>query len=217
MQRLTEKILFFKPPTGLFNKTVINNLFPNLSNGAIKALVFKAMDKGEILQIKPGLYCLDSRFRENSPHPFVVAALLHSPSYISMESALQFHGLIPEAVYQVRSVTQYRSRIYKTPLGYFQFFRIPCKDFRAGVKSEKLDKSNWVYIATPLRAIADILYMRRKGLTGKEDIGFLTDSLRMEQEELGKVFADNFDDVYNSINNRLVKQALLSFRKGASK
>ena len=40
----------------------------------------------------------------------MLAASLHAPSHVSLESALAYHGLIPEAVYQVASITVARSR-----------------------------------------------------------------------------------------------------------
>lgn len=217
MQTLTERILALKPPDGIFNKTVVDNLFPAISEGARKALIFKAMAKDEIIQLKPGLYLLQNKYREYSPHPFVVAALLHGPSYISMESALRHHGLIPEAVFQVRSVTQSRSRTFKTALGNFQFARIPCKDFRAGVKSVKVDKTNWAFVATPLRAIADLIYLNRKEAIDKDATGFLTESMRIEKDDLKAVFSENFKEVHDAFSSRRVKNALLSAKKELKK
>ncbi|MBL8026776.1 MAG: hypothetical protein JNL74_10220 [Fibrobacteres bacterium] len=216
MQTLTEKILAIRPPNGIFNKTVVDNLFPSISEGARKALIFKAIDKNEIIQLKPGLY-LQSKYLESSPHPFVVAALLHSPSYISMESALRHHGLIPEAVYQVRSVTHSRSRTFKTAIGYFQYIRIPCKDFRAGVKSIKVDKTNWAFVASPLRAIADLIYLHKKEVMNKDAVGFLTESMRIDSDDLKEVFSDNFKEVYDTFNSLCVKNALLSAKKELEK
>ncbi len=99
MQTLTEKVFRISPPGGLFDETVIRNLFPELSEAARKLLVYRAVSSGEIIRLKPGLFLIAPEFRKEHPHPFVLASALHSPSHISLESALAYHGLIPEAVF----------------------------------------------------------------------------------------------------------------------
>ncbi len=125
MQTLTEKIFHLASPGGLFDETVIGNLYPEISVGARALLAHRGSLAGEILRLKPGLYILDGRYRRSEPHPFQIAARLHYPSHISLQSALAWHHPIPEAVYQVSSVTNSRSRSFATPLGYFSFQRVP--------------------------------------------------------------------------------------------
>ena len=100
MQSLTEAVLKLAPPGGLFSETVVSNLFPHGSDGARKQLVHRAVASGEISRLKPGLFALRPEYRRTGLHPYVVAAFLHSPSHVSLESALAHHGLIPEAVQQ---------------------------------------------------------------------------------------------------------------------
>ena len=95
MQTLTEKVFKLAPPGGVFDETVIGNLFPDSSNGARALLVHRACQAGEILRLSPGHFVLSPPFRKSEPHPFVLAGILHAPSHISLESALAHHGLIP--------------------------------------------------------------------------------------------------------------------------
>ena len=46
---------------------------------------------------------------------------IYRPSYISMESALSYYHLIPEAVYSQQSVTTRKTISYKTPVGLFHY------------------------------------------------------------------------------------------------
>lgn len=212
MQTLTEKVWKMKPPHGLFDETVVQNLFPDISSGARNALVHRAAGKGEILSLKPGLYCLNREFNASPPHPFIIAGILHGPSYVSMESALWHHQMIPEALYQVCSVSEERSRIYKTPLGVFSFFRIPCNYLKAGVKAERIDGNDWAFVAKPLRAIADLVY-RYRGITWKKDgLRFLTDSLRIEIEDLRNVSLKDFKKVYDTFRNKRVRGYLIGLK-----
>ena len=213
MQTLTEKLYKLAPPSGLFDETVIGNLFPNSTAGSRKLLLYRARENGEVLRLKPGLYCLAPDYRKSHPHPFVIAAALHSPSHVSLESALWYHSLIPEAVVQVSSVTAHRSRSFQTPLGVFAFYRVPADNPRAGVKAEKIDAQAWAFVASPLRAIADLIYLRKGIAWGADGLRFLTDSMRIEEEDLRRLSLNGFDEVYRSIRNRRTRAYLAGLRK----
>jgi hypothetical protein len=213
MQPLTEKALILSPPGGIFEMTAVRNFYPDLSEGARKLLVHRAVTAAEILRLKPGLFLLRPEFRKSNPHPFVVAALLHAPSHISLETALAHHGLIPEAVYQVASVTAARSRDFDTPVGRFTFQRVPARDPRAGVQAVKLGQDAWAFIASPPRAIADLVYLRPSVSWVKDGLGFLTDSLRMEEEDLSRMDFSSCEEILESLHSRRVREFLEGVRK----
>lgn len=204
MQPLAERVLLLSPPGGLFDETVVRNLFPDRSDGALKVLVHRAVAAGEVIRLKPGLFLLAPQLRKTHPHPFVIAAMLHSPSHISLESALSHHGLIPEAVYQVASVTSRRSRDFHTPVGVFSFVRVPANDPRAGVQALKVDARSWAFVATPLRAIADLIYTRKAVSWDKDGPAFLTESMRIERDDLEIIPFDSLDEICDSLRSRRV-------------
>jgi len=214
MQKLTEKVLKLAPPGGLFDETVIHNLFPDISIGARGLLVHRACKAGEILRLKPGLFVLSQPYRKSEPHLFVVAAMLHAPSHISLESALAYHGLIPEAVYQVSSVTVGRSREFSTPLGVFDFRRVPARAPRAGVEAVAVAHNAWAFVASPLRAIADEVYLNKEITWNRNGPGYLTESLRIEEDDLRSLSFEALDEILDSIRSRRV-QAYLAGLKGA--
>lgn len=51
---------------------------------------------GQIIRLKKGLYVLSERVSGVAPLPELVANHLHGPSYVSMQTALRFYGLIPD-------------------------------------------------------------------------------------------------------------------------
>ncbi len=208
MQTLTEKVFKLGPPGGLFDESVVQNLFPGRSYGARKLLVHRATKHGEVARLKPGLYCLAKEYRRTHPHPFVLAAVLHSPSHISLESALSYHGLIPEAVFQVCSVTSFRSRSFKTDLGHFWFHRVPTDQPRAGVRVVKVDREGWAFIASPIRAIADLVYLRKEIRWTHHGISFLTQSMRIEEEDLRLMPIQDFEEVHDSLRNQRTRAYL---------
>lgn len=208
MQALTERVFHLSPPGGIFDETVVRNLLDDRSEAARKVLVHRAVAAGEIIRLKPGLFLLAPAFRRTDPHPFVIAAVLHSPSHVSLESALAHHGLIPEAVYQVASVTSSRSRVFETPVGVFSFLRVPADDPRAGVRAHKIDERSWVFVAGPLRAIADIVYTRKPVSWERDGPSFLTESLRIEREDLQRMSFESLDEICGSLRDRRTVQYL---------
>jgi hypothetical protein len=202
MQTLTEKVFRLAPPGGLFDETVIRNLFSDRTEAARKVLVHRAIAAAEIIRLKPGLFLLVPEFRKTHPHPFIIAAWLHSPSHVSLESALAHHGLIPEAVYQVASVTSARSRTFDTPVGVFSFKRVPAVNPRAGVQAHKIDGRSWAFIASPLRAIADLIYTRKDVSWEKDGLAFLTESMRIERDDLENMSFESLSEVSGSLRDR---------------
>jgi predicted transcriptional regulator of viral defense system len=213
MQRLTEAVYRLEPPGGLFDESVVLNLFPEASLGARRVLVHRAASRGEILRLKPGYYCLAPEFRKRHPHPFAVAAVLHWPSHVSLESALAYHGLIPEAVQTVSSVTPQRSRDFPTPLGHFSFRRVVALNPSAGVVATRVAEDSWARIATPLRAMADLIYLRKEVCWGRDGPRFLTGSMRIAEEDLRAIAADAAPGVMEAVKSERVRNYLRNLVK----
>ena len=66
--------------------------------------------KNYIKKIRQGFYVF-SDLEINEQILFIIANRIYEPSYISLEMALSIHGLIPEAVYGVTSVTSQKTKI----------------------------------------------------------------------------------------------------------
>jgi len=204
MKSLVERVMSLEPPGGVFDTTVVTNLFPEASAGARKLLVHRACAAGDIVRLKPGLFLLRREYRKTELHPFAIAAMLHAPSHVSLESALAHHGLIPEAVQQVSSVTADRGRSFRTPIGLYAFRRVPARDPRAGVEAVQLGRRDWAFIATPLRALADLLYLNRSVSWPKDGMHYVVDSLRIEPDDLAGVSAAALPEICHSIRSRRV-------------
>jgi predicted transcriptional regulator of viral defense system len=76
---------------------------------------------GKVVQLRRNVYTLGSTWRRVEPHPYLVANELHRPSYVSLQSALAWHGLIPEAVPVTASATTVRPTSLDTPLGRYAY------------------------------------------------------------------------------------------------
>ena len=117
---------------------------------------------GRIIKIHKGLYTLAEPYRKIKPEPFCIANNLKFPSYISLQSALSWFGLIPEFVPVVTSVTTSRPKTFETPLGRFDFRHIH-KDFFWGYEQLELSDKQWAFVAKPEKALLDLVYLTSGG------------------------------------------------------
>ena len=208
MNTLTEKILE-SMPHGLFSSQDVATLFPG-SEGRRYALVKRAIASGEVVHVRRGLYCLAPKYQRNRVNPFAMAQRINGPSYVSLESALSWHGWIPEAVHCVSSASFKKSKKFQTPLGIFTYDRIPQKVFYTDVQRLTDESQNVILMASPLKALADYVYIRRKSWTG---IAPVVGSLRVESEDFAQVTRDSFDGLITNYANSRVNRFLEGIRK----
>ena len=213
MKTLTQAVFKLAPPGGIFNDTVLSNLFPDRTRGARELLINRAFKAGEILRLKRGTYVLAPEFRKTEPPPWTVAGLLLSPSHVSLETALAYYGLIPEAVYQVASVSTQRSRTFNTPLGVFTYHCVPTTDPKAGVQAVSTPAPFWAFVATPLRAIADMVYLNRAVTWSGDGPDYLLESLRIEEQDLRDLSFDRCAEITEAFRSQRVKAFLQGMRK----
>lgn len=145
-------------------------------------LVNRALKDGSLHRLKRGVYLLDNRYRDEPAHPFAVAQGLHPGSYISFESALSYHGWIPEAVFTTACVTPGRKTLsFETGhMGLFTFHPLATQDFQflMGVERVKMGVLT-ALVAKPLRALMDLVALRKQPWTG---LGWLTSGMRIDEQ-----------------------------------
>jgi len=164
MNKLTEKI-FENAPYGYFTSQETAILFPD-SEDRRYGLVKRAIAGGQIIHIRRGLYCLAPKYQKKKLNLYALAEHLYGPSYVSLESALSWHGWIPEAVYTLTSASLGKSKEFKTPLGAFSYNRVPQKVFYAGVERLTDEAGDAFLMAQPIKALADYVYVHKKDWTG---------------------------------------------------
>lgn len=113
---------------------------------------------GKILQLRRKLYMLAAPYRKVEPHPFLIANRLKRASYISLQSALAHHGMIPEFVASVTSVTTGRPEIVETPVGSF-IYRNVQKPFFHGYRLTPVMDDQSAFVATPEKALLDLVHL----------------------------------------------------------
>ncbi len=112
---------------------------------------------GHLIRLKKGLYIISPDISNQSISKELIANHLYGPSYISLENALSFYGLIPERVYSTLSITSKRKKSYNTPLGDFEYITVPVKYFSIGISQDIVQNSYAYLIATPEKALCDLI------------------------------------------------------------
>lgn len=143
---------------------------------------------GDLVQVKKGLYVLGQRISDQTPHPFLLANQLYGPSCVSLDSALSYHGLIPERVYQTSSVTTRLSKTFQTDLGLFDYTQVGSAYFSLGISNHGDSKSGYFMIARPEKALWDKMVLTSGILfRSKMDVlRFLEKDLRIELTDLSQ-------------------------------
>jgi predicted transcriptional regulator of viral defense system len=113
-----------------------------------------------LIRLKKGLYVVSPDFTNQKISKELIANHLYGPSYISLETALSFYGMIPERVYATLSVTAKRKKRYDTPLGIFDYKTVPAKYFSIGIVQKIIQDSYAYLIAAPEKALCDIIVTR---------------------------------------------------------
>lgn len=177
------------------------------------------MRKGIIIRIKKGLYVFGDDYRDRPYSRELLANLIYGPSYISLETALQYHRLIPERVEALTSVTTGRSRRFDTPAGLFIYRQVPLEAYRVGMTRVEVKGDIAYLIATAEKALSDKIRDDRG--TGVKSIKqmreFLADNLRIDPSELVKLDPDEIDEYarrYRSRKLYLLAGAVRSELKG---
>lgn len=113
---------------------------------------------GKLYQLRRGVYAPAPPYRKKAPHPFVVANKLAAASYISLQSALAFYGLIPEYTPITTSITGGRPGVRRTPLGNYIFRHIQPRLFW-GYTQQEVAPNQHAFVAAPEKSLLDLIYL----------------------------------------------------------
>ena len=150
-----------------------------------KSRITRMIKSGEVIQVRRGIF-LDANDRQYSVKS--LASVIYGPSYISFEYALAHYGLIPERVTVLTSAVfkKNKNRKFHTPLGNFYYYYLPPDVYPYGIIREEENKQSYL-IATPEKALLDMLYKVRGVTTLKNLNSLILDDWRMDRDEIIKM------------------------------
>ncbi|MFH1768340.1 MAG: hypothetical protein ABH858_04175 [Candidatus Omnitrophota bacterium] len=185
------------------------NLLAGVANPApVKVQLSRWCKKGRMTKLKNNIYLLAENLRKTDIYEPYIAYALKNPSYISLEKAFEYHGLIPEAVAVYTSVTTKRPGKIITSIGTFDYRHIKNSLFW-GYRSVTVNKQQ-AFIAAAEKALLDFVYLR--GLRIDDDY---LDEMRLQN--LKKIDLKRLMAFAERFENRGVLKAAVVVKKYAAR
>jgi predicted transcriptional regulator of viral defense system len=189
-------------PLPYFGKNTLYQLGKQLGlkDASINTYISRFLKNRDIALLMRGVYVTSDFFEKNRTdisYSFYLANILRRPSYVSSWAALQYYDLATEAIHSITSVTLKVTREYRTRAGNFPYQSIDKRLFSDFV----LEKGKFdFFIATPSKALFDLLYFRTRGFRG-----IAIDRVRPMIEELRIEFDDMSEEEQKKFNSILKK------------
>ena len=183
-------------PLPHFSKNTVYQLGKQLGlkDSTVNTYISRFLKYREIYRLKNGLYITADFFEKNKSdisYSFYLANVIRTPSYVSSWAALQYYNLATEAVHSVTSVSPKATRDFETKAGNFSYQSIK-KDL---FSDSSLTKGKFdFYIASPSKALFDLLYSRTRQFRSvkPEHIKTLVEELRIDIAEMDKPEQEKF-------------------------
>ncbi|MDP2414279.1 hypothetical protein [Daejeonella sp.] len=148
--------------------------------------VHALLNEGVLESVKKGLYIAGPAIKMAKPEPFLLANHILGPSYVSVDTALSYHGWIPERVYEVASMTTKASRKFTTPLGVFTYTHLSLPYYAFGIRQIQLADEQYSMMASPEKALFDKI-ITTSGLilrSRTQVLKYLLEDLRINEDRL---------------------------------
>ena len=141
---------------------------------------------GQLIRLKRGLYVVNSELSGKPVNACLCANHIYGPSYVSLQWALRWYGLIPEQVHTMTSVTTKRSRIFENSLGRFTYEQVEKDYFAIGIDNVSEDGITFL-MASREKALCDMLlhdsYLPSQSIKGL--LRYLEEDIRFDMDQLG--------------------------------
>jgi len=166
-----------------------------------KAKLTRMISGEEIIQIKRGLFVENNDINLSLKS---LSSLLYGPSYVSFQTALEFYGLIPERV-DITTCASYgknKNKEFQTSVGKFIYNHIPNQAYPYDTVILEENGQKFL-IATPEKAICDMLYRTKIIQTETELLNLLIEDWRIDFEQLKLLNMKSFLYLLPLYNNKV--------------
>ena len=175
------------------------------------------VSRGELLRLRRGLYAVSPASRRSALSLEILANALYGPSYLSLEYALSWYGMIPERVTELTSVCLGRSRSFATAVGTFSYCSLKKLAYVDGFDIMPLDDGRSFLMAVREKALVDLVENRRHvRIASMKDMAVrLLEDMRMDEStlwELNLERVEAFAAHYGSVKTNLLVRFLRRLR-----
>jgi predicted transcriptional regulator of viral defense system len=165
--------------------------------------------KSYIKKIRKGAYILSRMVEEINP--MSLAGKIYAPSYLSLEFALNYYGIIPDIPGTYTSITSRKTMGYKNQFGNFSYQKIKEELFFGYVPLE--DKNIVFNIATPEKAMLDYIYLNKNKLEASDNFW---QEMRIDEEfRFDRKKIESYKKIFNNKKVSKLIDSLLAYQKNA--
>ena len=174
--------------------------------------IHELLKKNVLIPLKKGLYIAGPSLEASKPEPYLVANAMYGPSYISLQTALSYHGLIPERVHEIASMTTKSSRSFSTPIGTFSYTKLPLPYYAYGIEQIQLTPRQRALMASPEKALCDIV-VATSGIVFRSRVqarDYVLENLRIDETRLRSLNATMMESWLKKAPKRSSLEMLLN-------
>jgi predicted transcriptional regulator of viral defense system len=190
-------------PTGILDYQQVMSLLGSYAKPRDR--ISAMLTKGELIGVRRGLYVIGDAFRRDELVKGQMANLIYGPSYVSLDYALAHHGMIPERVDEITSVTTGKHRSFETPFGRFTYRPLPPDRYAPGVVLTGGERDHFL-IASPEKALADKVWCdkRFKPQRISDYAAYLIDDLRLDEDRLASLDRNRLYAIARAYSSRRI-------------
>ncbi|MEI6237967.1 MAG: hypothetical protein WCP15_00340 [bacterium] len=185
--KITEALL--QSDIGIINIEALRNILGIREKKTPFVLINSLVMNGILKRLEVGKYIIVSK----NPSKFLVANFLYEPSYISFESALNFHGILSQFPVEITSATVKKTKSKEIDGNLYDYSRIN-KDLFWGY-----EKKEGFLIALPEKALLDQIYL---SINGKKRID-------IDEYDLSNIDKKRLNEYMNSVKSGIVKDKII--------
>jgi predicted transcriptional regulator of viral defense system len=144
----------------------IKNIFKKINYVQIHSWI----KEGKIIRLAGGKFILPDKINPNMNTDLMLVANELKNSYISLESALSYYQIIPEAVFKITSITTERPEVINNNTGIYVYHRISPLLFNNYTLIDSMVPERKIKIASKEKALFDFVYLKSVKLNDFKDI-----------------------------------------------
>ncbi len=150
--RLVEVYARLLTMEGAVFQTADASAWLNISQTHASQLLSRLAESGHLIHLKRGTWAFEGRVELMALPQYLTNPF---PTYISLQSALYYHGMISQIPAVTYAVSIARTKRYETPLGVVSVHHVHPSFFLGYESRENAD----IKMATPEKALIDFLYL----------------------------------------------------------
>lgn len=181
----------------IFSKSDVEKYYPDFN----KMNFITWQKKNYISKLRNGKYRFDKKIT-NETELFYIANKIYTPSYISLETALNYYGLIPEAVFSIQSVSTLKTQSFENIQGLFNYSNIKSNYFFG---YRLISTENYTFkIADIEKTLLDFLYLRNSIKTIEDVEGLRLNKIILKE----KISIPKLDQYTTYMNSKLLHKKI---------